>query len=246
MILIHMVLSTLNSKSKNIQRMQIFSLSKGVFDSAHINRPLKIYPMYANIFALQKCSVPRWLRRCGLPRGVDKSQRLPASSADGSARAIPIIPIRGNWCVIDVLAESGQPALEAVRPNRALRGRSSFLLWPRFLPFSTSSHPSSIQSAPPRVVGCLLGIDILAKCSSRWIPKGTSRSQAYSISLRFFKIITPLQVISIRNWYTWTWNYLSNQTGWLPQSMGGPKVVLFGARFIKYWKSSHLFTSFHH
>ena len=97
-----------------------------------------------------------------------------------------------------MLAESGQPALEAVGPNRALRGRSSFLLWPRFLPFSTSSHPSSIQSAPPRVVGCLLGIDILAKCSSRWIPKGTSRSQAYSISLRFFKIITPLEVISIQ------------------------------------------------
>ena len=107
-------------------------------------------------FALQRFSVPLWLRRCGLPRGVDKSQRLPASSADGSAWAIPIIPIRGNWCVIDVLAESGQPALEALGPNRALRGRSSFLLWPRFLPFSTSSHPSSIQSAPPRVVGCLL------------------------------------------------------------------------------------------
>ena len=51
----------------------------------------------------------------------------------------------------------------------------------------------------------------LAKCSYQWIPKGTSRFQAYSISLRFFKIITPLEVISIR--------YLEMEllAGWLPQ-----------------------------
>ena len=63
MILIHMVLSTLNSKSNNIQRMQIFSLSKGVFDSAHINRPLKskfiqcmqIFLLYKGVLCLCGC-----------------------------------------------------------------------------------------------------------------------------------------------------------------------------------------------